>query len=118
VADTYQAVYDAVRSKMSGGDIGSVVREVAQRAFDISHTQDILRGEFLAVAYEMQRPFILLKPPVFPDGDMWCALLGNDLQTGIAGFGETPSKAAYAFDEAWLKAPTPARARQGVPTNG
>ena len=26
---------------------------------------------------------------VFPDGDMYCALIGRDLQDGIAGFGTT-----------------------------
>ena len=24
------------------------------------------------------------------DGDQWCALLGDDLQEGIAGFGDSP----------------------------
>lgn len=27
---------------------------------------------------------------IFPDGDMWCALLGEDLQAGQAAFAETP----------------------------
>lgn len=26
----------------------------------------------------------------FKDGDQWCALYGEDLQAGIAGFGNTP----------------------------
>jgi hypothetical protein len=30
---------------------------------------------------------------VFMDGDKWCALLGDDLQSGLAGFGDTPAEA-------------------------
>ena len=30
---------------------------------------------------------------VFMDGDQWCALLGEDIQVGLAGFGYTPSEA-------------------------
>jgi hypothetical protein len=38
---------------------------------------------------------------VFPDGSQWCALLGEDLQAGVSGFGNTPEAACAAFDEAW-----------------
>ena len=27
---------------------------------------------------------------IFKDGDMWCALIGKDLESGIGGFGITP----------------------------
>ena len=27
------------------------------------------------------------------DGNKWCALLGENLQEGLAGFGDTPSEA-------------------------
>jgi hypothetical protein len=30
---------------------------------------------------------------LFPDGDQWCALFGDNLQDGYAGFGETPEEA-------------------------
>ena len=50
---------------------------------------------------ERQRPFILLKPRMFPDGNQWCALYGDNLQEGVAGFGDTPQEAAEAFDESW-----------------
>jgi hypothetical protein len=35
-----------------------------------------------------------LKPKFSKDGDMYCYLLGDNLQEGIAGFGEIPWKAA------------------------
>lgn len=30
---------------------------------------------------------------IYPDGDSWCALLGADLQEGVAGFGDSPLEA-------------------------
>ncbi len=46
-------------------------------------------------------PFALLKPRIFFDGDSWCALLGEDILSGVCGFGDSPRDAARAFDEAW-----------------
>lgn len=63
-------------------------------------------------AMEWQRPFYLLKPPVFPDGNAWCALYGEDLQSGVAGFGRTPAEAAADFDKNWTTATC------GVKTDG
>lgn len=54
------------------------------------------------VEMERRRPFYLLRPNVYFDGNQWCALYGNDLQSGVAGFGETPKAAALAFDVEWL----------------
>jgi hypothetical protein len=34
------------------------------------------------------------------DGDQWCALMGENLQEGIAGFGYSPKDACTAFIEA------------------
>jgi hypothetical protein len=34
---------------------------------------------------------------LFPDGDQWCALLGENLQEGVCGFGSTPIEALQAF---------------------
>ena len=33
----------------------------------------------------------------YPDGDQWCVLWGEDLQSGVAGFGSTPHKAVLDF---------------------
>ena len=59
--------------------------------------------EAMATAQEGQRPCILFKPRLFRDGDQWLALFGDNLQEGVAGFGDTPDAAMRAFDEAWLK---------------
>lgn len=53
-------------------------------------------------------PHVLMRPSLMADGTMWCALYGENLQEGIAGFGETPEKAMEAFDIAWCKGRTPA----------
>lgn len=38
-----------------------------------------------------------LKP--YKDGNMWCFLFGDDLQSGVAGFGETVMAAVYDFNK-------------------
>ncbi len=43
-------------------------------------------------------PSTHLRPRLFPDGDRWCALYGDDLQCGLAGFGKTPEGAIADFD--------------------
>ena len=35
----------------------------------------------------------------FKDGDQWCFLYGEDLQSGVSGFGYTIYDAAFAFYE-------------------
>ena len=42
------------------------------------------------------------RPKLFADGDKWCALYGEDLQEGVAGFGDSPHQAMLDFDKAWF----------------
>lgn len=65
-------------------------------------------------ALEAKRPFMLLRPRVYPDGNMWCVLYGETIQEGVAGFGETPEKAAVSFDLAWLNDRAVAKVHIGV----
>jgi hypothetical protein len=58
------------------------------------------------VIEERERPSYLWKPKLSIDGNQWCALFGENLQDGVAGFGDTPAKAMLAFDRAW-KTPLP-----------
>jgi len=60
-------------------------------------------NEMYAAACEQRRPFIQLRPRIFIDGNQWCALYGENLQDGVAGFGDSPEAAAWAFDKAWCK---------------
>lgn len=59
---------------------------------------------------EHMRPSTVYKPKLFIDGDEWCALFGENIQDGVAGFGKSPAKAMYAFDCAWEKEISPAHA--------
>jgi hypothetical protein len=47
------------------------------------------------------QPSVILKPRLFMDGDQWCALYGDSIQEGVAGFGKSPRLAMEAFDKAW-----------------
>lgn len=107
MVDTYQAVYDAVRSRFHGCDTSSIVERAAHEGFDFGYAKQILQQEIVAVSHEMQRPSVVFRPRIFPDGDMWCVLLGENLQVGISGFGKTPAEATAAFDAAFWKGETP-----------
>jgi hypothetical protein len=100
--DNYQAVYDAVRSRISNGDIGAAVADVARQSFDVSHVIIECQDAVQTVRREMTRPSVLYRPRIFIDGNKWCALYGDNLQDGIAGFGSSPECAFVAFDAAWL----------------
>lgn len=43
-------------------------------------------------------PSVLYRPELSIDGNQYCFLLGSDLQSGVAGFGDTPQAAAWDFD--------------------
>ena len=111
MSDSYQAGYDAVRSRISNANVGQAVSEVARQSFDISFQVQQVKQEFEIAAYEMQRPSVLYRPTLSADGTVWCALYGDDLISGVAGFGETPAAAMAAFDKVWLAAKTPAAER-------
>ncbi|MCZ8113854.1 hypothetical protein [Silanimonas sp.] len=44
-----------------------------------------------------------LRPRIFIDGDKWCVLYGENVQDGVAGFGDSPREAVYDFNKAWDK---------------
>lgn len=78
---------------------------------DISNDMYIIRTaiceEAAITRASLTAPHVLLKPDIYPDGNQWCCLLGADLMVGIAGFGDTPEKAAEDFDRAWRSAKPP-----------
>lgn len=107
MSDSYQAIYDAVRSRISNADVGGAV-EQAMRNANLSHYAELACRSAQEAASEHMRPSVLFRPQLSADGSMWCALYGEDLQSGVAGFGETPALAMWAFDKAWLTERTPA----------
>lgn len=107
MTDSYQAIYDAVRSRISGGNISDVIRDQSRQAFDISHLVQQIQAEVYAVAYELRRPSVVFRPDISADGSKWSMLLGPNIQSGVVGFGDTPEEAARDFDQNWWKSYTP-----------
>ena len=60
-------------------------------------------NQMYAVACDVGAPSVIFKPRLFIDGNQWCALYGENLQDGVAGFGGSPSMAMRDFDIAWNK---------------
>jgi hypothetical protein len=67
----------------------------------ICHAAEMVKAAWQEVAGEHMRPFYMLKPAMSKDGNQWCFLYGENLQEGVAGFGDTPAAAAYDFDKNW-----------------
>ena len=110
--EAYQPIYDAVRSRISNGDIGAAV-EAAMRDANLFHHAEMAANSIHCAAAEYERPSVLFRPKLFIDGDQWCALYGADLQEGVAGFGDSPTKAMWDFDREWAKDLTPNALAQG-----
>ena len=49
-----------------------------------------------------QMPSVLYRPKLYIDGNMWCALYGDDIQSGVCGFGKSPGKAMDDFNRNWV----------------
>lgn len=95
MSNEYQAVYDAVNLNFSGA------------SWLWQHAQQ----EIYCVSASMQRPSVLYRPSIGMDGNKWCALYGDDLMHGIAGFGDTPAEAMTDFDKNWNEQRTPGALR-------
>ena len=98
---SYQAIYDAVRSRISNGDIGSAVESVL-RVENIGHYAMMAGEAIRAAASEYERPSVLYRPRIYVDGDKWCALYGENLQDGVVGLGDSPAEAMFDFDTTWF----------------
>lgn len=98
MTDTHQAIYDAVRSRLSNCDVGSAIESALSSAFgSASLYLEHLRESYQIVANEMQRPSVLFKPKLEARGRRWFASYGEDM----VGVGKTPSEAMTDFDKHW-----------------
>ncbi len=101
--DNYQAVYDAVRSRFHCSvDGDQIVRGIADLFYQASVTASQAAQDACITEQEKQRPSVLFRPTIAPDGPKWCALYGENIQEGVCGFGDTPDAAMRDFDRAWL----------------
>lgn len=64
-------------------------------------------AEASATEQARRAPHVLMQPAIYPDGNQWCALYGEDIQEGVAGFGNTPSAACADFDKNWARQTLP-----------
>ena len=71
---------------------------------DPNHWQTAqLVNELNAAATELRAMQVIatIKPVLSKDGNQFCYLLGENLQEGIAGFGDTVAQAMYDFNKAF-----------------
>lgn len=59
-------------------------------------------GEIEAALNIKGLPHVIYKPNLSIDGNQWCALYGENLQEGVAGFGDSPIEALHAFDAEFI----------------
>ena len=85
-------------------------------ANSIAHEAFCAGQAWQRAAAAQERPCVLWKPRLFRDGNQWCALLGENIQDGVVGFGDSPDAAMWAFDEAWREKLPPAPGAQPAPS--
>lgn len=83
----------------------SAIRDEAWQASRAIQTQAEIVG------IELTRPSVIFRPSIAPDGDQWSALYGPNIMEGVVAYGDTPEKAAEAFDVAWRTQKTAAAIR-------
>lgn len=69
----------------------------------ICHAATMAGETWQQAAYDFMRPSVLFRPALSIDGNKWCALYGDNLQDGVAGFGDSPDAAMRDFDTRWHK---------------
>jgi hypothetical protein len=70
-------------------------------ANSICYAADLAKLAIQEAALRFSAPSVLYRPALSKDGNQWCALYGENLQDGVAGFGDTPEQAMADFDRAW-----------------
>lgn len=88
--ESYQAIYDA-----------------AMQRLDISWLGAQAQNAISAVEMEYTRPSVMFKPKLTIDGNSYCALYGEDIMSGCAGFGATADAAMRDFDRNWQSSTAP-----------
>ena len=65
----------------------------------VSHAATMVQHGILQTFSEYGAPSAIYRQKVFLDGDKWCVLYGDNLQDGVAGFGDSPAAAIWNFNE-------------------
>ena len=77
------------------------INRLVDKEEDKERTRGMTRA-LRSLGRELSRPSAIRKPAVYLDGNLWCALDGENIQIGVCGFGDTPDAACAAFDLSWL----------------
>ncbi|MDO9093380.1 MAG: hypothetical protein Q7U99_12190 [Rubrivivax sp.] len=72
-------------------------------ASSAAHAALMVQASIQAAAARYEAPSAVYRPRLSIDGDQWCALYGDNLQDGVAGFGKSPADAMWNFDQAWTR---------------
>jgi hypothetical protein len=67
----------------------------------IAHAAQMAGVAVQEAAARYERPSAVFRPRLSIDGNQWCALYGDNLQDGVAGFGDSPADAMWDFDRNW-----------------
>lgn len=67
----------------------------------ICHAAQMTQETIRQAISNYERPSAIWRPKLFMDGNKWCALYGDNLQDGVAGFGDSPADAMWDFDKTW-----------------
>lgn len=118
MSDSYQAIYDAVRSRIHGGNISEAVERAASQALDTGMLIPRAHEAITILTNAYDRPSAVYRPRLFLDGAAYCALYGENLMDGCAGFGDTAEAAMVDFDRNWLQQKAPPRAQSAEPSRG
>lgn len=70
-------------------------------SIDISNDAYLARMAIVEAAAFLAAPHTRMRPRLFIDGSAYCALYGENLMDGCAGFGDSPEKAMADFDKNW-----------------
>ena len=93
----YQATYDAIRSRIQQFD-GHALKDEILNKMDISYYSQNIQNEIMYVVGQYNKPSSIYRPSLSIDGNKWCALYGDNLQDGVAGFGDSPQEAMDDFN--------------------
>lgn len=104
MSDTYQAIFDGVRSRINPCNTDAAIEQGLREAFGMTgHYLACVAEQFSASAAAQSLPSVLYRPAISIDGDQWCALYGSNLQDGVVGFGASVAEAMADFDTQWQR---------------
>lgn len=64
---------------------------------------EVAAAHYRDMTDRLSEPCAIYRPKLSIDGNQWCALYGENLQDGVAGFGASPELAMLDFNQAWWR---------------